>query len=243
MYQFNVKIADRIAQIKTVHIRSMALCRPFFTDEAPEFRVCTEQADIDHARSVFEGLYGETTLWDGSMETYALHAKLSEKLVDYGVFLMHGAAVAHAGGAYLFSAKSGTGKTTHVRIWRRNLPDAFVVNGDKPYILAGDVSTPMVYGSPWAGKENMYKNTGVPLKAIILMDRAEENSIRRISFSEAFPGLLKEVYRPEDPEKMRETLKLLKSMDGKIGFYRFECNNYSDDCFDVAYGALVVNGQ
>ena len=243
MYQINIKIADHSVRVETVHVRSMALCRPFFTEEAPEFLVRTDQADIDHARSVYEGQYGETTLWDGSMETYALHAKLSEKLVDHGVFLMHGAAVAHAGAAYLFSADSGTGKTTHVRIWRKNLPDAFVVNGDKPYILAGDAPTPMVYGSPWAGKENMYKNTGVPLRAIVLMERAEENSIQRISFSEAFPGLLKQVYRPEDPDKMRETLKLLKSLDGRIRFYRFECNNFRDDCFKVAYSALAGSDQ
>ena len=238
MYQFNIKIAEHTIRVETVHVRSMALCRPFFTEEAPEFCIRTDQADIDHARCAFEDLYGETTLWDGFMETYALHAKLSEKLLDYEIFLIHGAAVAHAGAAYLFSADSGTGKTTHVRKWRKYLTDAFVVNGDKPYVLAGDDSTPMVYGSPWAGKENMYKNTGVPLRAIVLMERAEKNSIQRISFSEAFLGLLKQVYLPDDPEKMRETLKLLKSLDGRIGFYRFECNNFRDDNFIVSYKAL-----
>ena len=226
-----------------MHVRSMALCRPFFTEETPEFLIRTEQADIDHARSGFEGLYGETTLWDGCMETHALHAKLSEKLIEYGILLMHSAAVAHANAAYLFCADSGTGKTTHVCKWLKNLPDAFVVNGDKPYILAGDAPTPIVYGSPWAGKENMYKNTGVPLKAVILMERSEENNIRRISFSEAFPGLLKQVYRPEDPQKMRETLQLMKSLDGRIDFYRFKCNNFRDDCFEVSYGALVGNDR
>ena len=185
MYQYRVKIADHAVQIETIHVRSMAICRPFFTEEEAEFCVRTYQSDIDRARKDFEDMYAETTLWDGCLETYALHAKLSEKLIDCDVLLMHGAAVAYDGEVYLFSADSRTGKTTHVRKWLKNLPDAFVVNGDKPYVFAGE--TPMVYGSPWAGKENMYRNTGVPLKAIVLMERAEENSIRRISFSDAFP--------------------------------------------------------
>ena len=85
----------------------------------------------------------------------------------------------------------------------------------------------------------MYTNTMVPLKSIILMERAEDNHIEQISFAEAFPKLLQQVYRPEDEEKMRKTLRLMQRLNGPVSFWRFQCNNFKDDCFDVAYNALV----
>lgn len=64
---------------------------------------------------------------------------------------MHGTVVDHNGQAYMFTAPSGTGKTTHAKLWLDNLPDAFIVNGDKPFIIAGD-EQPKACGTPWAGK-------------------------------------------------------------------------------------------
>ena len=79
----------------------------------------------------------------------------------------------------------------------------------------------------------------VPLKSIILMERAEENHIEQISFAQAFPTLLQQTYRPDDEEKMRKTLRLMQRLPPAVSFWRFQCNNFKDDCFDVAYNALV----
>ena len=140
---------------------------------------------------------------------------------------------------YIFSAASGTGKTTHICKWLRHLPKAFVVNGDKPFLKFKNDGTVLACGSPWAGKENLYTNTMVPLKAIVLMERAEENHIEQISFAEAFPFLLQQIYRPINEEKMRKTLQMLQRLSLAVTFWRFQCNNYKDDCFDVIYNALV----
>ena len=88
-------------------------------------------------------------------------------------------------------------------------------------------------------KENKYTNTMVPIKAIVCMERSEENHITEITFAQAFPFLLQQSYRPGDKDKMRKTLRLLQSLNGKVKFYRFKCNNFKDDCFEVAYNALV----
>ena len=85
----------------------------------------------------------------------------------------------------------------------------------------------------------MYTNTMIPLKDIVLMERAEDNHIEQISLAEAFPGLLQQVYRPDDEEKMRKTLRLMQRLSPAVTFWRFQCNNFKDDCFDVAYNALV----
>ncbi len=240
MYLFKVKMAGHIAQVETQHIRSQAICARFFAEEPAEFNICTSQEDIDQERKQYEAENGLCSLWDGAMETITLHEKLSKKLIDYGVLMLHGAAIAYRGCSFIFSARSGTGKTTHIMKWLEHLPDAFVINGDKPFILTkDDGAPPLAYGSPWAGKENLYTNTMVPLKSIILMERAEENQMEQISFAQAFPTLLQQTYRPDDEEKMRKTLRLMQRLSPAVSFWRFQCNNFKDDCFDVAYNALV----
>ena len=172
------------------------------------------------------------------VEPFLIHQWIAEAIVDYGAFLIHGAAVAVDGGAYLFCAPSGTGKTTHIRLWLEHLPEAFVVNGDKPFIKVEE-SGVMVCGSPWQGKENLGRNCMMPLKAIVFMERGDNNVIREASFSEVFPSLLGQSYRPQSADGMRKTLALLKALQGKVRFYRFTFDNIRDDCFSVAYDALV----
>ena len=73
------------------------------------------------------------------------------------------------------------------------------------------------------------------------MERAENNIIEQISFAEALPLLLQQAYRPNDEEKMRKTLLLIQRISDNVSFWRFKCNNFKDDCFEVAYNALVRN--
>lgn len=240
MEQFRVKIAGHVAEIESIHIRSKAICLGFLTDEPPEFTIRLEQKDIEKEREDYIRSFGDCTYWDSTLETYALHAKLSTRLVDYGAFMMHGAAIAYDNHAYVFSAKSGTGKTTHVLQWLKHLNGARIINGDKPIISTGaDSWPPMACGSPWGGKENYYTNTMVPLRSIIFMERAENNYIERISFAEAFTAFLPQVFHPSNEEKMRQTLKLMQRLVPEVSFWKFQCNNFKEDCFDVAYNALV----
>ena len=233
MNRYKIKVANRIVEIETVHVLPMALSRNYLTDGKAEIHICSTQNDIDREKVEFESHNGLSTSWDGNIEAIVV----LEIIPEYGAFVMHGAAVAVNNNAYIFSGNSGIGKTTHILKWLRNLPDAFVVNGDKPFIISGD--SPKVCGSPWAGKENMQTNSVVPLKAIAFLERAEDNSIRKVSFSEAFPLLYQQIYRSSNAEHVRKTLQLIKNLDGKISFYIFKINNFKDDCFEVAYNALV----
>ena len=151
---------------------------------------------------------------------------------------MHGAVVALDEASYMFIAKSGTGKSTHIQNWLENIGGAYVVNGDKPFIIVGKDGA-LACGSPWAGKENLQTNAIVPLKSIVLLERASENHMERISAAQAFPFLLEQVHHPASREKMQKTLRLMQRMSSSVSFWRFQCNNFKDDCFDVAYSALV----
>ena len=240
MHLFTIKIADHLIQAETLHVRSKNMCRDFLSEGTPEVSIRMEQRDIDEMKKHYANMNRESPSWDGVLETIALHAKVSDSLIPYGVFMMHGAAVAYGGGAYIFTGRSGIGKTTHVMKWLEHLPDAFMVNGDKPFIQTDSGGTPpLACGSPWAGKESLYANAAVPLKAIVQIERAEENRMEQISFAQAFPAFLAQVHRPEDEEKMRLTLQWMQRVGSAVSFWRFRCNNFKDDCFDVAFNALI----
>ena len=238
MIDFRIRIAGHNALVQVKHIRPFAFCRDFITDQPAEFCIRITQQDIDKEKEQYEENQGECSLWDNSLEFLALQRLVADKLLEHNVFLMHGAVIAYNNEAYMFTASSGAGKTTHIMKWLSKLPNSFIVNGDKPFIRFDDDAI-LACGSPWAGKEALYTNTMVPLKSIILMERAEENHMEQISFAQAFPGLLQQVYRPNDEEKMRKTLRLMQRLNGTVSFWRFQCNNFKDDCFDVAYKALV----
>lgn len=239
MYSYKIKIANK----NIVFLSSLSMpprqFYPYLSDEESiDCVIDSSLSSLKHEELDEETLRVLTNKSDTFVEyTLALH-KLANAMLQYDTFLMHGAVVAVGNSAYMFTAKSGTGKTTHIRKWLENLPDAFVVNGDKPLIIASK-EQPQACGTPWYGKERMGTNIIVPLKAIVFMERAEENTIRPISFTEAFPHLLEQTHRPQDVELLRKTLSLLTSLNGEVSFYHFAFNNLASNAFEVSYRALT----
>ena len=82
-----------------------------------------------------------------------IHDGLAKNIVKYDGFVIHGACILYKDNAYLFIAPSGTGKTTHIRLWIKHLKDLVVINGDKPIIRLIN-TLPYIYGTPW---DNWYK--------------------------------------------------------------------------------------
>ena len=91
---------------------------------------------------------------ESEAEILCIYRAIAEKLPLYNRFVMHGAAISFEDKAYIFTAASGTGKSTHIRLWRKAFGNPVgIVNGDKPVIEIKDDGTSLVYGTPWAGKE------------------------------------------------------------------------------------------
>ena len=147
-------------------------------------------------------------------------------MLAYNTFLMHGSVVAKEGKAFMFTAASGVGKTTRTRLWLDQMADSQVINGDKPLIRVTEREV-IACGSPWSGKEKLNQNLCLPLAAVYFLERREETSLRRMSFSEAFVRLLRQTYRPKEAGKMAKTLELLKKMENKTAFYLYR-NNLKD---------------
>lgn len=103
--------------------------------------------------------------------------------------LIHASLVRHNGRGYAFIAKSGTGKSTHVSLWLRHIPNCDLMNDDNPIIRIID-GQPYIYGGPWSGKTPCYRQVKAPLGAVTRIDRAPENSIEKLPPIEAFASFL-----------------------------------------------------
>ena len=157
------------------------------------------------------------------LESLAVFRRIAEWMPTQGTVLFHCSAISVDDCCYVFTAASGTGKSTHTRLWREMLGErAVMVNDDKPLIHVNEDGSAIVYGTPWDGKHHLSSNIAVPLKAICILQRDTTNHIERISKREAYPMLLQQTYRPADPVALRKTLEILDRLD--TSFYRLGCN-------------------
>jgi hypothetical protein len=166
-----------------------------------------------------------------------IYRKLCEKLVDRNILLIHSAAIAVDGKAYLFTAPSGTGKTTHIKLWKKKFGDrAIIVNCDKPLISVTPEEI-RVWGTPWDGKEHWSTNTSVPIAGICQLGSGEENEICAASAADALSTLFAQTYRPTTEAGMRKTVQLLLEISQRVPFWKLKCN-MSSGAADVSFAAM-----
>lgn len=172
-----------------------------------------------------------------SCESLCIYRAIAEQLPQFDRFVFHGAAIEYDGNAYLFTAPSGTGKTTHINLWRKYLGDKVgIINGDKPIIRVEDDIT--VYGTPWAGKEGYQRNTKAPLRAICIIKQGKTNSIVRLKNSEAINHLMRQVYMPHNAVSLSKTLALIGQMIEKTPVYELSCD-ISEEAFKTSYNEMT----
>ena len=223
------KIADKVVAICSLYEDVHDYCADYQTDEFPDYTVTTTQADIDFERE--KSAREDATLGiplrqfhDGYLEELAVYRKIAEQMTEYDTILFHGSVIAVDGEGYLFTAKSGTGKSTHTRLWREYLGNrAVMVNDDKPliHIVPNRIT---VYGTPYNGKHRLGANISVSLKAICILTRDDHNHIEPITKELAYTTLLQQVYRPADKTKMLKTLRLINSLADQVKLYLLGCN-------------------
>lgn len=103
--------------------------------------------------------------------------------------LMHASVIRCDGRGYLMTAPSGTGKSTHTRLWYDNIPGCDLMNDDNPIVRIIDGQA-IVFGSPWSGKTRCYRNIQAPVGGIVRIQQRPENTIRKLRPVEAFCNLL-----------------------------------------------------
>jgi len=239
---FRICLAGKVIGIRPQFAYIREYCKEYITEEPEDFCIRTDMSDIKYEREKSareDELAGIPTrqFSDEYLETLAVYRKITEKLMDADVILYHGSAVAIDGMGYLFTAKSGTGKSTHTRLLCEYLGNrAVMINDDKPLLTVSENGV-VIHGTPWMGKHGIGNNISVTLKAICVVTRAEENHIEKVSPYEIYPMLLQQVYRPASEEAMQKTLKLVDTLMEKVSFYRLGCN-MSSDAPKVSYEGL-----
>ena len=226
------RIAEKNIRIVSRHKSVHDLCRDYRFDGEPDFTVETTEADM-----AFERKKMRQPCSDSYLETLAVYRRIAEIMPRWGTVLVHGSAVAVDGEAYLFTAPSGTGKSTHAALWREVFGErAVMVNDDKPLLHISDGGV-LAYGTPWNGKHRLGENIAVPLKAVCFLEQAPSNRIRPLPKPEIYAPLMHQVYRPLDPAALAETMELVGKLADSVGFFRLSCN-MEREAAEIAYRGM-----
>ncbi|MBR0258298.1 MAG: hypothetical protein IJQ58_11215 [Synergistaceae bacterium] len=228
------RIADKIIQVDSIHNYVHEYFKGYAYNGIPDFTVQTSQADIDseRAKSSDGGNYS-----DEYIESLAIYRKISEKMPEYDAFLFHGSCISVNGEGYIFTAPSGTGKSTHSALWRKLLGErAVMVNDDKPIIRITN-GRAYAYGTPFTGKHMLGNNIHVPVKAVCVLHRSDTNHIEPSTLNGMYAEILRQTYRPYDVQALAKTLELLGMFGTMVKFYRLYCN-MNLDAAEISYNAM-----
>ena len=243
MGEFSIKIAGKVIRVKSLFDSTRDYCRQYLSEETPDYCVevvreelaFEQEAALEEAR--LEG-FRPRIFTDPFLERAAIQRKVAEHLIADGVLLFHGSAVAVDGEGYLFTAKSGTGKSTHTRFWRQVFGDrAVMVNDDKPFLKITQRGV-WVCGAPWSGKHGLDTNITVPLKGICLLERGAENRIQRACVQDLWERLLHESYCPADPARQEAFRSLVKTLGEHTLLWRMECTR-DPQAAQIAWEAMA----
>ena len=160
---------------------------------------------------------------DGYIENICLYRSICLQIPRLQRLLLHASVLEYNGDGYAFLGRSGTGKSTHTRLWLEYIDGTRVINGDKP-ILQFNGKEFIVYGTPWNGKEGLGCNASVPLKGLCFLEQAKENSIKKLEPSETSNRLFTQVLLPQEEESVVATLDLLDQMITVTPAYLLKCD-------------------
>lgn len=233
---FTIKVADHIIAIDSRYDYIKQYCKDYcVSDEKADMHISVTEEEIE-AERVMDNGYAFSS---GYLETLAVLRKIGEQLAKDNQFLFHGVVIAYdSEDGYMFTATSGTGKSTHARLWKKYLKDAVeVVNGDKP-IIAVENGQAIAYGTPWAGKERWQKNRSVRLKGICIIERGIKNEIQRVNPLQYFDTLFRQIHIPRDAEAAGKTLELLDALMCEVPLYVLKCD-ISEEAVKCSYETLT----
>ena len=173
--------------------------------------------------SVTGCIYPDRTGFIRSVDNLLDASDLELLLTKLDIFNLHSSLVRRAeGDAILFTAPSGTGKSTQAGLWER-FAGAETLNGDRSMLRRVD-GVWTAFGSPFAGTSGIYRNESAPVRALIVLRQAPENTIRRLSVAEAFRAIYSESVMPRwHTEAHQHVISLVTEIVSEIPVYLLAC--------------------
>lgn len=228
------RIADLNIKINNKYRYTSELCKNYLAENqniTPDFEVSPTREDYEKDKEFLKDYS------DGYLEGISIYRQIARKLPDYDAMVMHACVVEMDGRGYGFSAPSGTGKSTHARLWLSAFEDrAKIVNGDKPIIRIIDGKL-FAYGTPWCGKEGYNLNTKVPLECICFLSQAKNNEIKSIDAKTALSKIFTQLLIPETNEQTDSFFKMLDFIFENVNFFSLGCNMNKEAAY-VAYEGM-----
>ena len=217
---FIIEIAKIKIQIINKYKYLEKLCSDYIVDSSSfDFSISVSDEEIEEEKKK-----DEVNHTNGYLESICLYRKICLELIKYDAFVIHACTIKIDNYAYLLSAKSGTGKTTHSRLLKEYLGDRMTyINGDKPIIRIFN-GVPYAFGTPWNGKERYGENTNAQVKAIVFIERAKENSIELINKDKLLSKIINQILIPNNEEGVTKTFMLTDILLNNTKQYILKCN-------------------
>lgn len=244
MTEFVVELAGVSIAVSALHESTQTFCERWLTDKPAVEGVNLTQEDLEAERrySVEHNLRMGLSVRphaDAYLETLALYRRVACVLLPYDVIVFHGAVLAVDERAYVFTAPSGTGKTTHARYWLAQVPGCYVLNGDKPLLRVGEHDV-VAYGTPWMGKECMGTNASLPLAGLCVLRRDDHDHIEPLDMRDALATLIAQTYRPRDPNELVRVVELAGRLGSVVPLWQMGCTLNESSAL-VSWRAMAGN--
>ena len=226
-YRETYKFADIVVQAEFSHQYLHKQCADYICLSAsPDIVIRVCQNDIEREKRFLDDIERENLSEhiEGYLESLAFYRKFSTYALTKNTFLFHASAISFENEAFLFSAPSGTGKSTHASLWKSYYGDKVsYINDDKPLIKISDGKA-VVYGTPWNGKHMLSNNISVPIKGICFLKRGTDIAITKMSPQSALIKMLAQVYRPDNKSDVEKTIALIKLLLNTVDVWELTCD-------------------
>lgn len=225
-------IAGIIVEMNPKYERTSKQAKPYLIDTTiePAFKL---DLSIDRMNEL-KVTYHYLTLED--IEYIFLGQLFYKYILQHDGILLHSSCVVKDNKAYLFSAPSGTGKSTHTTLWLEEFKDAYILNDDKPAIIYKD-NTLYAAGTPFSGKHDISRNLLVPIQGICFLERSETNWIKEIDKKQAIFEILNQTERVPYKEDMSLILHHISNIVSNITVHKMGCN-ISKEAVYTAYNKM-----
>ena len=231
--ELKYKIADIIVEYTAKYEELKRLSEPFGYNGAKPAQLFLSVKD-EYLNSLLSRA--------GEIEDYAIATQFNRAAINYGTMLVHSSALICDGGAYLFSADSGVGKSTHTKLWLKAFGDkVHIMNDDKPVVKLYD-DRAVAFGTPFDGGSGIALNESYPLRAIIFVERGEQNSVRIPDSREIIQKLYFQTARMVDRETAEKMLVNMEKLISLTRFYVLTCNMDISAAY-AAYNSIIEKSE
>ena len=234
------RIAEMNIAVEARYEETYEYMKAFLTDNTVyELFISPDDEMIRHEKELGEEIHG-TASSPYICEAVAVLRVICDYIIDKNGFFLHCSCLKYKDDAIIFTAPSGTGKSTHAALWRRHFGgEVVMINDDKPLVREKDGRF-YIYGTPWNGKHGIGSNTSAPIKAVVFLRQAPENTAAPVNEVEALALLLQQTVLPSDKGQLSKLLDMIGRLVETVPMYRLGCT-ISDEAVTTIHDKIYQN--